>query len=249
MKQGPIKISVITVCYNSVSSIEDTINSVINQTYPNIEYIIIDGGSTDGTKEIIEKYADKIDCWVSEPDKGIYDAMNKGISRATGEWIHFKNSGDFFFAPDSISEIFKEPIDEDAIIVHGDCQILFKNKIEILNPPGKENYKYIMPFFHPSMFVRASYHKANLFDSSLRSSADYKFVYQSLQKGIKTQYFPVPVSIYDSREGMSVNNWQMARKEIWKWRDGDSFLSKTRMYYDLISTRINKSLLKLMRKI
>ena len=80
-----ILISVVTVSYNAVATIEQTLLSVINQTYPNIEYIIIDGGSTDGTVDIIKKYADEIVYWISEPDKGIYDAMNKGIKKANGE--------------------------------------------------------------------------------------------------------------------------------------------------------------------
>ena len=89
-----ILISVVTVSYNAVATIEQTLLSVINQTYPNIEYIIIDGGSTDGTVDIIKKYADEIVYWISEPDKGIYDAMNKGIKKANGEWINFINAGD-----------------------------------------------------------------------------------------------------------------------------------------------------------
>lgn len=90
------KVSVVTICYNSVQFIEKTIQSVLSQTYPNIEYIVIDGGSTDGTKEIIEKYSSRISYWCSEKDRGIYDAMNKGIRKATGEWINFMNSGDCF---------------------------------------------------------------------------------------------------------------------------------------------------------
>lgn len=96
-----VKISVITVCYNAVDTLEKTIQSVLEQTYHNIEYIIIDGGSTDGTVEIIHRYVDYLAYWVSEPDRGIYDAMNKGIERATGEWVNFMNAGDYFYNYDT----------------------------------------------------------------------------------------------------------------------------------------------------
>lgn len=88
MENNPL-ISVVTVSYNAVSTIEQTILSVINQTYPNIEYVIIDGESTDGTVDVIKKYADRITYWVSEPDKGIYDAMNKGMGISTGDFFNF----------------------------------------------------------------------------------------------------------------------------------------------------------------
>ena len=109
-KETDTLISVVTVSYNAVSTIEQTILSVINQTYPNVEYIIIDGGSTDGTVDIIKKYADKIAYWVSEPDKGIYDAMNKGVVVATGEWINFMNAGDIFTDSDVIDKLFHQNI-------------------------------------------------------------------------------------------------------------------------------------------
>ena len=89
-------ISVITVCYNVASTIEKTMLSVLNQTYKNLEYIIIDGNSTDGTVDIIKKYAERLTFWISEPDKGIYDAMNKGIVKATGKFLIFMNAGDQF---------------------------------------------------------------------------------------------------------------------------------------------------------
>ena len=99
------KISVITVCFNAVETIEETILSVINQTYSNIEYIIIDGASTDGTVDIVNKYRDKIACFVSEPDKGIYDAMNKAVKVAKGDWLFFINSDDVFINNECLQNV------------------------------------------------------------------------------------------------------------------------------------------------
>ena len=126
MKNNPL-ISVVTVSYNAVSTIEQTILSVINQTYPHIEYIIIDGGSTYGTVDIIKKYADKIAYWVSEPDKGIYDAMNKGIKVATGEWINFMNSGDCLYRNDTIEKILnKSSTTNNVSIIYGKTMKIFE---------------------------------------------------------------------------------------------------------------------------
>lgn len=91
------KFSIVTVCRNAEKTIERTIRSVIAQTYPNKEFVVIDGASSDGTRAILEKYRDKIDVVVSEPDKGIYDAMNKGVSRATGDYVIFINADDYFY--------------------------------------------------------------------------------------------------------------------------------------------------------
>jgi glycosyltransferase involved in cell wall biosynthesis len=99
-------ITIITVVYNGVFTLEETILSVINQTYKNIEYIIIDGGSSDGTIDIIKKYEDKITYWISEPDNGIYDAMNKGIDKASGEYLLFIGADDCFITDNIIEKIF-----------------------------------------------------------------------------------------------------------------------------------------------
>ena len=100
------KITVITVVRNDVAHIEHTMLSVLGQTYGNVEYIVIDGGSTDGTVDIIKKYADKLAYWVSEPDGGIYPAMNKGLQHATGEWVNFMNSGDSFADDKVLNDVF-----------------------------------------------------------------------------------------------------------------------------------------------
>ncbi len=101
-------VSIITVVFNSVTLLERTIQSILGQTYPNIEYLIIDGGSKDGTVDIIRKYEDRIDFWISGPDKGLYDAMNKGLTAATGDFVWFLNSGDLVYETDTLEKVFKD---------------------------------------------------------------------------------------------------------------------------------------------
>ncbi len=101
------KISIITAVLNRVNTIEQTISSVVNQTYQNYEYILIDGGSNDGTVDVIKKYEDQIAYWISEPDNGVYDAFNKGILVAKGEYIHFLGSDDCLYAPDTLENVVK----------------------------------------------------------------------------------------------------------------------------------------------
>lgn len=114
------KITVVTVCFNAAETIEKTILSVVGQTYDNIEYLIIDGGSKDDTLEIIKKYENNISKWISEPDKGIYDAMNKAIKMATGEWINFMNAGDCFAADDVLEKIFNDDIPDKVKFLYSD---------------------------------------------------------------------------------------------------------------------------------
>lgn len=157
--KGKPLISIITVVYNGEKYLEETIQSVINQTYENVEYIIIDGGSTDGTLEIIKKYEDKIDYWVSEKDGGIYDAMNKGIDVATGEWLNFMNAGDSFYSNQTLMEVFNNKNYELYNILYGDVETNYGN-FKIIHKAGKlENLYKSMQFSHQSTFFNTKYHK------------------------------------------------------------------------------------------
>jgi len=177
MKKLPI-ISIVTVSYNAVSTIEKTILSVINQTYPHIEYIIIDGGSTDGTVDIIKKYADKIAYWVSEPDKGLYNAMNKGVMHSTGEWLNFMNAGDVFIHKSTINNIVSCGMNSD--IISGIAVTSYRYW-----KPVKEDNLELFFFLkdsinHQSTFIRRKLLVAHPYDEKLKIASDVKFFFESL---------------------------------------------------------------------
>lgn len=210
------KISIITVCYNSVDIIEKTILSIINQTYPNIEYIIIDGKSSDGTIDIIKKYENKISYWISEPDLGIYDAMNKGIVQATGDWIGFINSGDNLLQEDVIYRMI-ELYDNQSDIIYGDTQnYISKVGLTFIQKPYPlDMMESRMVFGHPSSLVRSSILKHILFDTTYRSSADYNFFLHCYKDKKKFQYIPITIAVFDYDTGISsnfkINRYEKAR--------------------------------------
>lgn len=151
-------ISIITIIFNSEKYLEETIQSVTNQTYDNVEYIIIDGGSTDGTLDIIKKYEDQIDYWVSEKDSGIYDAMNKGIDLANGEWINFMNAGDRFVDEHVLEKIFTKQDTSSCDLIYGSSVVTGNQENVLLEP--KKFTKFNLYFWntrvvcHQAMFVR-----------------------------------------------------------------------------------------------
>lgn len=218
-------ISIITVAYNAVSTIEETILSVINQTYPNIEYIIIDGGSTDGTIDIINKYEDKITYWISEPDKGIYDAMNKGIDKATGEWINFMNCGDTFYSNTTIDDVFKKA-NLKSDIIYGNTNLLYSvgNYIKSGDKVSDINY---MPFCHQSSFVKTIFMKEYNFDLQYKICADKNFFRIMYKTNKSFEYVDIIISNYDANFGISSTNYKQLIHEIglieeknntWKWK-------------------------------
>ncbi len=207
----PLRISVITVVFNAVMSIEETICSVVNQTYPSIEYILIDGGSTDGTLDIIRKYEGKIGYWESGSDTGIYDAMNKGIRKASGEYLCFLNSGDVFHERETLEKIFSKEHGED--ILYGDTFVRFTREVRLVKALITSKKNEPMPFCHQSAFVRASYLKEYGLDTKFKICADKDLFFKLHRKGVSYLYLDMPVSVV-AANGYSVVNRFLHLKEL-----------------------------------
>ena len=193
-----MKVSIITVCYNSAKTIRDTIESVLTQSYPNIEYIIIDGASQDNTLHIIAEYRDKITKVISEPDKGIYDAMNKGIAHATGDIIGFINADDFYSGCNSIKRVVQCFLNHEIEAVYGDlCYVQQKNTQAIVRYWSSSSFQkqsfakgWCPP--HPTFFVACTvYEKYGGFNTNITIAADVELMMKLLEvHHIKTHYLP-----------------------------------------------------------
>jgi glycosyltransferase involved in cell wall biosynthesis len=207
-------ITVVTVVRNCEKMLEETILSVINQTYNNIEYIIIDGGSTDCTLDIIRKYEDKIDYWISEPDDGVYYAMNKGIDLATGDWLNFMNSGDSFYSKTVLQNVF-ETESMDADIIYGDTlRIYYFGPFIEKARPINDSMKKRMPFIHQSSFVKTKLMKKCKFDETYRICGDRQFFCDCYANNKKFIYYPLIIAVYDSKYGISSNNYLLVEYEL-----------------------------------
>lgn len=179
------RLTVITIVYNNVRDIERTMLSVLNQTYDNLEYIIIDGQSTDGTVQLIEKYRHQLSHFVSEPDKGIYDAMNKGLVLASGDYILFMNSGDEIYSTDTVAKVFgAEP---DADIYYGETE-MYNHRWESLGQRRHRtpenfswrSFQYGMSISHQAIYVKRSV--AGPFETSYQLSSDIDWIIKAAKK-------------------------------------------------------------------
>ncbi len=181
-------VSIITVVLNGVNTIEQTLNSVLNQSYKNIQYIIIDGGSTDGTIDIIRKYEDHIDLWVSEPDGGLYDAMNKGISYAKGELIGIINSDDWY-EEEIISHIIDVYNDSDQkTVIYGLIRNFRDEKFYSIKGISTNALRYDM-IQHPTCFIpKEIYDKYGSYDSKYKYSADYDLILRYVNNGVNFKF-------------------------------------------------------------
>lgn len=210
------KISVILAVYNRVDKVEQCILSVVNQIYDNIEFIVIDGGSTDGTVEIIKKYSKKISYWISERDSGIYDAWNKGIRQVSGEYVNFIGSDDAFCNSRVIEKVVLE-LDKDVDILSG-CLYGVQEKFGIeqciTNDHVRDKNKYgsgCIPT--QGMFIKSEILKDFLFDTKYKISADYKFFLMCYyDENIKFKYIYEPIQFF-STAGISTTHYEFVRKE------------------------------------
>ena len=243
-EQYPL-ITVVTVCYNSAALIERTLISVSEQNYSNKEYVVIDGASTDGTKEIVERYKDSISFFVSEPDKGIYHAMNKAVKVAKGEWVIFMNAGDVF-ANNEVLKNVSNKLNDKSDIVYGDILKMENNELIVKEAPSKITRMHRMPFCHQAVFTRTFLLKKHPFDEKYKLSADFKLYKQLSLDNFSFKKIPMSITIYDTT---GISNTQRTKglienisiiKEIDNWQEKLRLLP--RLYFVKNWTAIRHSL-------
>jgi len=181
-------LSVITVVYNNVKDIERTMLSVLDQTYERIEYLVIDGKSTDGTVEVIEKYRSRLAVFITQKDAGIYDAMNKGLSKATGNYVVFMNSGDEFYKKDTVKEVFATAADADIYygeteMINGQLQSLGQRRHKAPENFTWKDFKYGMSVSHQAIFIRRNI--TGFYDLKYHLSSDIDWILTAAKKARK----------------------------------------------------------------
>ena len=214
------KLSIITINYNDAAGLRKTIESVITQTSKDFEYIVIDGGSTDGSLGVIKAFESRIDHWVSEPDKGIYHAMNKGIRQAKGEYCQFLNSGDMLAGP----EVTRLMIDQ--LKKHENCPILYGNMIKEIKPGKfsrdrrrKSESLTMLNFYRgtinhsPAYISKALFDQYGPYDESLKIVSDWKWFLQVIGlHGVKAVHTAMDVTVFDM-SGISNTNRELEKTE------------------------------------
>lgn len=206
---GLPKVSVVTVVYNAAATLERTILSVLDQGYPNLEYIIVDGGSTDGTVDIIKRYEPNLARWTSGKDEGIYDAMNKGIAMATGEWVGMINADDAYGSGAICKAMRAAGGRAEINIVHGDILIQYPNGFVKRKRAKRSTFllKYWeMVLNHPSFFVRRSYYRQHPFDPAFRVSGDHLWTLRAWRENPGQFLYLPEVLAHFSAGGASTTN-------------------------------------------
>lgn len=214
-----MNLTVITVCFNAKDDLLKTLKSVLEQTYDDLEYIIVDGGSKDGTIELLKEYEclfkeqGKIFLYISEKDRGTYDAMNKGALMAHGRWINYMNAGDIFYTQNTLFRFFSHNIEKNVGVVFGNTyqEYDFGGGVAKYEDYRKDNP--VMPFCHQSCFVRLDLMQKYLFDMKYRIVADHDLFYRLYSNGVKYQYIDEVVARYNGQYGLSATHPLLLRKE------------------------------------
>ncbi len=227
-----MKISIVTVVYNGVNTLRDCIESVLGQTHSNVEYLVIDGGSTDGTVELVRSYGSRIAVFRSEPDQGIYDAMNKGLALATGEVVGILNADDVYAHPGVLQAVAEAFADAQVGGTYGDLVYVASDNLAVVQRywragtyrPGAFRWGWMPP--HPTFFVRRAYYaRWGSFDTRLRSAADYELMLRFIHRhGLTVRYIP-QVLVRMRAGGMSNASWRNRlranREDRLAWRFND----------------------------
>ena len=219
-------ISIVTINFNHLKDLQHTFSNVIAQTYQNIEYIIIDGGSQDGTVNFLEENTKYLSYWISEPDNGIYDAMNKGVKVARGEWIIFMNSGDLFSQENTVEQI-SPYLNRANDVVYGGSESLVNDeygyRVSLRQPENLSQIWHQIPTCHQSVFVRRELQSQYPFDISFSWCADHDFLARLYQLGSKFQEVPLIVAKFDASGGKvrdlltyTRERWSICRKYFGK---------------------------------
>lgn len=244
-----LKLSVITVCYNAEESIEKTMLSVLSQSYTNIEYLIIDGKSTDGTTEIVEEYQKEYANirLISEKDTGIYNAMNKGASFAKGDYIYFLNSGDLFPNQETTAQVMKKLEECSVDILYGDIDVDYGTSREKISYAGKRRLKKLwialgITVCHQALFVKTSLLKENRFDESFLLWADQEWMMRLLKKGVTAETIELTVCIYD---GFGASSQTVNLEKVFEESDRITQKYTPVLYY---VTKPMKSVLRIYRR-
>lgn len=229
------KLSIITINYNNRDGLRKTIESVVGQTFRDFEYLIIDGGSTDGSVEVIKEYADKIDYWVSERDKGIYNAMNKGVLVAHGDYLLFLNSGDWLVNDDVFQRLFSEELYADIV----SCSLLSDNG-GVMPSPHRVTFEFFIrgTLPHPSTLIRRNLFTEHLYDEKFRISADWEFfMYVLIKMNATYQSVPFPLSVFDTTGISSTQGMDDQEKRLLKKAFSDMIPERVMQDYDIYMGR------------
>lgn len=205
------KFSIITINYNNSQGLKQTIESVVSQSFSDYEYIVIDGGSKDGSKDVIEDFADRIAYWVSEPDSGIYNAMNKGVSKASGEYCLFLNSGDVLHSNNVLEQIAAGGLDTDLLI--GKVRYLNTGQLSSLPDVLTMKHFYSRSLPHPSTFMKRTIFESLHYDESFRIVSDWKlFIEVVIMRNASYAFSDVVVTDFDTT-GISATNKRLVDAE------------------------------------